>query len=221
MKRFLGMLTILALALVVAGCGSSGTKTGTGESTSTPAGTETVIPVAKSWTVMPMGVQEKASLAAIERPVGMYVAGEKKAHRKPAALDGKTPRFVGYQVQIWSKQADGKFQSVYIDVIGGRIDALGDVTRPLEAKMVQLHKDQTAINSSKIVAQSTGEKAAVAKALAWADQAFPGAKWSAQIAAYNFYYSMGGKKYVHFTAYAGGNGYRAIAGPMVAPAPNK
>jgi hypothetical protein len=219
MKRFPGTAMVVVLVLTLAGCGSSGTRPVAGEATSTPVATATVIPGPKTWKAMPMGIQEKANLAAIARPVALYVSAERKAGRKPAALAGKTPRFVGYQVQIWSTEPGGTFQSTYIDVIDGRIDAIGDVQRPLEAKMVRLLKKQVAIHSSKVVPLSAGEKEAVAKAVAWANGAFPGSAWNAEISAYDFYYSLGGNKYVLFTSYATDSGYRVLVGPMVPPEP--
>lgn len=146
MKLILRLALPAVLALTLAGCAPAGTgTTGQVASETTPPvmskpTTEPPVPGPKTWKAMPMGVQEKAALAGIGKSIAMYVAAEEKAGRKPVSLAGKTPRFVGYQVRIWSKQADAKFQFANVDVIGGRIDALGEVEHPLEARMISLSR---------------------------------------------------------------------------------
>jgi predicted small secreted protein len=218
MKRILALVFVALLAAVLAGCGSSGTVPGTGETstTSTPT-TATATSGPKVWTAMPLGPQEDARLQSLDGPIALYVANEKKAGRTPVALANKTPRFVGYQVQIWAKRSNGKYEFGFIDVTNGRIDAMGDLQIPLTAAMVGLQKDQSAVFRSNVVPKSAGEKDAVAKAVKWAAGAFPGLDWNAEIAGYDFYFDLGGGKYVLFTASAKADGYRVLKGPLTPP----
>jgi hypothetical protein len=218
MKRTLGLLLIALLALTLTGCGAAGSTQAGGETSSTPTTTPPpVVPVAKSWKAIPMGVQEKARLATLGRAIALYTAAETKAGRTPVALADKTPRFVGYQVQVWTEHSAVSYDIGFLDVIDGRIDSIGDLQVPLRAEMLGLRKNQTSRRPSNVVPMSAGEKSAVAKAAAWAAAAFPGSTWNAEISGYDFYYKLSGGKYILFTAAAANDGYRALAGPMRAP----
>ncbi len=224
MKRILGLALVASLALTVTGCAPAKTTSSGGETTSTSAPTTSTapgVPVRQEWKAMPMGVQEKARLATIGRAIALYTSTETKAGRTPADLAGKTPRFVGYQVEIWTQHSPVSYDLGYLDVVGGRIDSMGDMAVPLRAEMLALRKDQPSVRLSNVVPLSAGEKDAVAKAVAWATGAFPGSTWNAEIAGYDFYYALSGGKYVLFTAAAANDGYRALVGPLHAPAPKK
>jgi hypothetical protein len=215
MKRFVSAVLVAAVALSVAGCSKAPTTTaGAGSSQVATSPAAPTIPVPKTWKAMPLGAQEKKRLDTLAGPLALYVSMETKANRTPVKLAGLTPRFVGYQVQIFATQANGKVVFAYIDVIDSRIDAMGDMQRPLEAKMVGLIKDQPRRYSSSVVPQSAGEKEAVAKSVQWAKAAFPGIDWKAEIAGYDFYFGLAGNKYLLFTANANSDGYRTFGGAV-------
>lgn len=215
MKRIVSAALVAVVALSVTGCSrpsANPAKAGSSRpATSTAQAPRTAGP--KTWKAMPLGAQETKRLSTLPNSFGLYKTMEKKAGRTPVKLDPEDARFVGYQVQIYAAQPDGAFQSAYIDVLDGRIDAVGETQRPLEAKMVGLIKDQPTRYSSRVLPVSAGEKAAIAKAIAWANGAFPGLKWNAELAGYVFYFDLKGDDYLLYTANASSDGYRVLTGP--------
>lgn len=214
MKRFLCAAFVVALALAAAGCSKpaqavSGGSLQVGPEPARPT-TATIQP--KSWKAMPLGDQERAKLVALRGTLAAYAAAERKAGRTPVDVAGVDARLVGYQVQIWAAQPDGRFQSAYIDVIGGHVEAVMNTRAKLEARSVGLTKNQTKRYSSGVVAKSAGEKQAVAKGVAWANESFPGFEWDPEIAGYDFYYGLSQGKYLLLTANASSDAYRALTG---------
>lgn len=213
MKRILYATFAVALALSMAGCAQTPAAPANGVAgRPAPARPTTATIEPATWKAMPLGDQEGAKLQALPRALAAYAAAERKARRTPADPAAVEPRFVGYQVQIWALQPDGRFQSAYIDVIGGRVEALMKTSDKLESRSVGLTPNQAERFTSGVLPRSAGEKQAVAKGVAWANESFPGPEWSAEIAGYDFYFGLSGDKYLVLTANASSDGYRVLTG---------
>jgi hypothetical protein len=205
MKRMLGLIVAVMLAVGLTGC--AGSATSSQSETSSTAGGYT----AKTWAAITPGPNESKRIASLSSLLKLWTTNEKKAGHTPVDLTGITPKLVGYRVQIWAKQSNGKFTLGAFEVTGGRVDQLGDYQVPLVAKNVALLKDQPSHPSEGITPTSAGEKDAIAKALAWAKDQYPGYTWNADIQGYQLYYALK-TGYFLFIPNATTTGYMAIGG---------
>lgn len=215
MKRIVSAALVAVVVLGIAGCSRPATNPAAGGSNpaTAPAGSlTTTAPTApitsKMWKAMPLGAQEKARLAALPESISLYMANEKKAGRVPLKLTGAKPRFVGYQLQIWAKQPDGKFRYEYIDSIGGRLVSIGIRAMPLMKDNIGMVEDKKDRFSTGVTPKSEGEKEAVSKAAAWANREMPDFRWKAEIVAYDFYIATGGARDALLCVSPLGAGYR-------------
>jgi hypothetical protein len=205
--RAAAALTAAAIvALGLAGCARSVGSTA-------PRTTSAAGPYrASSLKAITPGPNESRRLASLAPLLKKWADAETKAGRVPADLTGITPTLVGYRVQIWSTQADGRFTLGSFQVTDGRVDQLGNPGVALKAKNVALLQDQPSHPDEGVTPASAGEKDAVAKASAWAKAAFPGRTWHAEIQGYEFYYALKADGYFLFIPNAASTGYMAVGG---------
>jgi hypothetical protein len=207
MKRILSFALVAMLALGLVGCSQQ-----TGAASDAAATKADGTPASKTWAAIRLGPNETKRLDTLAPLLKLWSANEKKAGRTPADLASLKPRLVGYRVQIWAKQSDGTYSFGAFQVTGGRVDQLGNLQAPLQAKNVALLTGQRAHLSEGVVPTSAGEKDAVAKAVAWAEKAFPGQSWGADIQGYEFYYDLKSKGYMLFIPNAKTTGYMSVSG---------
>ena len=213
MNRIVRAALAAIVALSVTGCSRfAASPASTGPTSVTSAALAATVPTAKTWNAMPLGVQERKRLRTLAEPLGLYTEEYKKVGRLPVDVTGMDPRFVGYQVEVWSARPGGKFQLTYIDVIDGQVAAVGGAQSSPATRSVNVLQDQRTRYASGVTPKSTGEKEAVGAAVTWAGTAFPGFKWNAEIAGYDFYYDLGKGTYFLFTGIASGYGYRVLEG---------